>query len=61
MMLTMTPQGFTIGLATIIPIGAQNAVVLSRGIHRNHHLLTATLCSFCDLILIAIGGAEPSG
>ncbi|MGH1410722.1 MAG: L-lysine exporter [Aeromonas sp.] len=54
-MLATTLQGFTIGLAMIIPIGAQNAFVLSRGIHRNHHLLTATLCSFCDLALIAIG------
>ncbi len=55
MMLATILQGFTIGLAMIIPIGAQNAFVLSRGIHRNHHLLTATLCSFCDLTLIAIG------
>ena len=55
MMLATTLQGFTIGLTMIIPIGAQNAFVLSRGIHRNHHLLSATLCSFCDLILIAIG------
>lgn len=55
MMLATTLQGFTIGLAMIIPIGAQNAFVLSRGIHRNHHLLTATLCSFCDLTLITIG------
>ncbi|MFQ1771502.1 L-lysine exporter [Aeromonas veronii] len=54
-MLATTLQGFTIGLAMIIPIGAQNAFVLSRGIHCNHHLLTATLCSFCDLTLIAIG------
>ncbi|MFQ2039536.1 L-lysine exporter [Aeromonas sp. s11] len=54
-MLATILQGFTIGLAMIIPIGAQNAFVLSRGIHRNHHLLTATLCSFCDLTLIAIG------
>ena len=42
-----TLQGFYLGLAMIIPIGAQNAFVLSRGIHRNHHLLTATLC-LCD-------------
>ncbi len=54
-MLATTLQGFTIGLAMIIPIGAQNAFVLSRGIHRNHHLLTATLCSFCNLTLIAMG------
>ncbi|MFQ2125135.1 L-lysine exporter [Aeromonas jandaei] len=54
-MFATTLQGFTLGLAMIIPIGAQNAFVLSRGIHRNHHLLTATLCSFCDFILIGIG------
>ncbi|WP_421233754.1 L-lysine exporter [Aeromonas jandaei] len=54
-MFATTLQGFTLGLAMIIPIGAQNAFVLSRGIHRNHHLLTATLCSFCDLILIGLG------
>lgn len=54
-MFATTLQGFTLGLAMIIPIGAQNAFVLSHGIHRNHHLLTATLCSFCDLILIGIG------
>ncbi|WP_033135664.1 L-lysine exporter [Aeromonas finlandensis] len=54
-MLATTLQGFTLGLAMIIPIGAQNAFVLSRGIHRNHHLLTATLCSLCDLVLIGIG------
>ncbi|PPA28649.1 amino acid transporter [Aeromonas jandaei] len=54
-MFATTLQGFTLGLAMIIPIGAQNAFVLSRGIHRNHHLLTATLCSLCDLILIGIG------
>ncbi|MGL4251664.1 MAG: L-lysine exporter [Aeromonas sp.] len=54
-MLATTLQGFTLGLAMIIPIGAQNAFVLSRGIHRNHYILTATLCCFCDLVLIVIG------
>ena len=54
-MFATTLQGFTLGLAMIIPIGAQNAFVLSRGIHRNHHLLAATLCCLCDLILIGIG------
>ena len=54
-MFATTLQGFTLGLAMIIPIGAQNAFVLSRGIHRNHHLLTATLCCLCDLVLIGIG------
>jgi L-lysine exporter family protein LysE/ArgO len=54
-MFATTLQGFTLGLAMIIPIGAQNAFVLSRGIHRNHHLLAATLCCLCDLVLIGIG------
>ena len=54
-MFATTLQGFYLGLAMIIPIGAQNAFVLSRGIHRNHHLLTATLCCLCDLVLIGIG------
>ncbi|GJA16004.1 hypothetical protein KAM337_32240 [Aeromonas caviae] len=30
-MFATTLQGFTLGLAMIIPIGAQNAFVLSRG------------------------------
>jgi L-lysine exporter family protein LysE/ArgO len=54
-MMATSLQGFVLGLAMIIPIGAQNAFVLSRGIHRNHHLLTATLCCLCDLVLIGIG------
>ncbi|MGE6108743.1 L-lysine exporter [Aeromonas sobria] len=54
-MMATSLQGFLLGLAMIIPIGAQNAFVLSRGIHRNHHLLTATLCCLCDLVLIGIG------
>ncbi|PJG59095.1 L-lysine exporter [Aeromonas cavernicola] len=54
-MLMISLQGFTLGLAMIIPMGAQNAFVLTRGIYRNHHLLAATLCCFCDLVLIGIG------
>jgi L-lysine exporter family protein LysE/ArgO len=48
-------QGFMLGASLIVPIGAQNAYVLSRGIRRQHHLLVASLCLFCDLILILIG------
>jgi L-lysine exporter family protein LysE/ArgO len=48
-------QGVVIGLGMIIPIGAQNAYVLGRGINRNHHLLAATLCIVCDISLIAVG------
>ena len=39
----------------IIPIGAQNAYVLNQGIRRQHHLLTASLCAICDVLLIALG------
>ncbi|TOG86064.1 amino acid transporter [Vibrio parahaemolyticus] len=48
-------QGFSFGAATIIPIGAQNAYVLNQGIKRNHHLTTATLCSFLDIFFISLG------
>ena len=42
-------QGFSLGATMIIPIGAQNAYVLNQGIKRNHHLTTATVCSFLHL------------
>jgi len=48
-------QGLVLGLSMIIPIGAQNSYVLSQGIKRNHHFLTATICMLCDVLLIALG------
>lgn len=48
-------QGFILGASLIMPIGAQNAYVLNCGIRRQHHLLVASLCLCCDLVLIAIG------
>lgn len=48
-------QGFGLGASMIIPIGAQNAYVLNQGIKRNHHLTTATLCSFLDVLFISLG------
>ena len=48
-------QGIILGLGMIIPIGAQNAYVLGRGINRNHHLLAATVCIIFDIVLIAAG------
>lgn len=48
-------QGVVLGLGMIIPIGAQNAYILGRGINQNHHLLAATLCIFCDVTLIGLG------
>lgn len=37
------------------PVGAQNSWVLNRGVAKNHHLTTATVCCVCDLALIAVG------
>ena len=48
-------QGLILGAGMIIPIGAQNSFVLSQGIKRNHHILAATICMFCDITLIALG------
>lgn len=48
-------QGFGLGASMIIPIGAQNAYVLNQGIKRNHHLTTATICSFLDVFFISLG------
>ena len=48
-------QGMLVGASLIVPIGAQNAFVLERGIRRNHALLVATLCFLADAFLIALG------
>ncbi|WP_299009892.1 hypothetical protein [uncultured Shewanella sp.] len=48
-------QGFILGGSMIIPIGAQNSHILGHGIKRNHHLLAASICTLCDILLIAIG------
>ena len=53
-MLIPVVQGFMVGASLIMPIGVQNAYVLSRGIRRQHHLLVASLCLFCDLVLITL-------
>ena len=48
-------QGFGTGGGLIVAIGAQNAFVLSQGVRRNHHLVIAMLCIFCDAIFISAG------
>lgn len=48
-------QGLILGAGMIIPIGAQNSYVLNQGIKRNHHILAATICMFCDVTLIGLG------
>ena len=54
-MFTPLLQGLFLGAGMIIPIGAQNAHVLNHGIKKNHHFLAASVCMFCDVVLIALG------
>jgi L-lysine exporter family protein LysE/ArgO len=48
-------KGLILGAGMIIPIGAQNSFILNQGIKRNHHILAATICIICDVLLISIG------
>jgi len=47
--------GFSLGLALILAIGAQNAFVLRQGIRREHVFLVSFLCAFSDALLIILG------
>jgi L-lysine exporter family protein LysE/ArgO len=48
-------QGTLLGCSMIIPIGVQNSFILSQGIKRNHHLLTASICLLCHIVLTVLG------
>ncbi len=54
-MLAIFFQGFALGMATIVPLGPQNVLVMNQGIRRQHHLLIASLCLLSDMILIMAG------
>ncbi|OUR60150.1 amino acid transporter [Colwellia sp. 39_35_sub15_T18] len=54
-MMLAASQGFTLALSMIIPIGSQNSMLLTQGINKNHHLMTAALFMLYDAILISIG------
>ncbi|RRJ82378.1 LysE/ArgO family amino acid transporter [Aestuariirhabdus litorea] len=47
--------GLGLGASMIIPIGAQNAYVLTSGLRRRYPFWVATLCAVCDLVLILVG------
>ena len=51
-MFATTLQGFTLGLAMIIPIGAQNAFVLRQGLQGRHVLAVCLTCAGSDALLI---------
>lgn len=55
MSILVLAKGFTLGLSMIVPIGAQNSLILNQGIGRNYHLTTAALCALYDIVLIALG------
>jgi len=50
-------QGFVVGAGLIIAIGAQNIFVLTQSIRKQYHIMIAAICSFSDMLLIAIGTA----
>jgi L-lysine exporter family protein LysE/ArgO len=54
-MFAATVQGLLLGGSMIIPIGAQNSHILNQGLKRNHHIMTATICILCDVVLIGAG------
>jgi L-lysine exporter family protein LysE/ArgO len=48
-------QGFALGMATIVPLGPQNILVMQQGIRRQYHVLIASLCLLSDMALITLG------
>ncbi|MFK7967290.1 MAG: LysE/ArgO family amino acid transporter [Burkholderiaceae bacterium] len=54
-MITAASHGFVMLIGVTAAVGAQNSWVLNRGVAKNHHLTTATVCWVCDLALLALG------
>lgn len=48
-------KGFLSSSGLLIAIGAQNAFVIRQGLKRQHLLLTASICSLIDAVLITFG------
>lgn len=48
-------EGFSLQASLILALGAQNIFVLESGLKKRRQFLVATLCSICDLLLIAVG------
>jgi len=55
MSLLVLAQGFTLTVSMIVPIGTQNSMLLTQGINKNHHKMTAALFMLYDAILITLG------
>ena len=54
-MLLSYTQGLLTAMGLIIAIGAQNVLVLSQGLKRQHQWLVAAVCTFFDLLFITLG------
>lgn len=54
-MIASTLAGFSVALALIAAIGAQNAFVLRQGLRREHVLPVVLLCAASDALLIGAG------
>ena len=50
-------SGLGFGLALIVAIGAQNALVLRQGLRREHVGVVVAICVLSDMALIAVGAA----
>ncbi|MBI6550009.1 arginine exporter ArgO [Xenorhabdus lircayensis] len=48
-------QGFFLSAAMILPLGPQNVFVMQQGSRKQFHLMSATLCSTSDALLIIAG------
>ena len=48
-------EGFLIGGALIIAIGAQNAYVLRQGLQKSHVFAVVAICALSDMLLILVG------
>lgn len=48
-------EGFFLQASLILALGAQNLYVLESGLRKRRHLLVASLCIACDVLLISLG------
>ncbi|NLU79311.1 amino acid transporter [Micromonospora sp. HNM0581] len=54
-MLTSVVAGFSLSIALIVAIGAQNAFVLRQGLRREHVVPVVLTCALSDALLIGVG------
>lgn len=56
-LLIVFAKGFATMASLIIAIGVQNAFVLRQGLKRDATFIAATICFFCDVLLVTLGTA----